>query len=178
MKYKTELISKEVVAEGTFAFHFKRPEGFEWRAGQSMDVTLIDPPETDGNNTHAFSIVSAPHEETLTIATRLRGSAYKRVLETADSGLEVEIEGPFGSFTLHENESRAAIMLVGGIGITPFISMIKDATHKKLPHTIYLFYSNRRPEDTVYLEELRALAEENEHFTLICTMTEIGRAHV
>lgn len=130
MKYKTELISKEVVAEGTFAFHFKRPEGFEWRAGQSMDVTLIDPPETDGNNTHAFSIVSAPHEETLTIATRLRGSAYKRVLETADSGLEVEIEGPFGSFTLHENESRAAIMLVGGIGITPFISMIKDATHK------------------------------------------------
>lgn len=177
MKYAAQLLSKETVAEGTMAFHFSRPEGFEWKAGQSMDLTLVQPPETDTEgNTRAFSIVSTPDESTLTITTRMRDTAFKRTLKNAEAGFAVEVEGPFGSFTLHEKENRPAIMLVGGIGITPFMSMIKDAAKRKLPHNIYLFYSNRRPEDTAFLRELQEIAKENKNIVFVPTMTEMEKS--
>jgi ferredoxin-NADP reductase len=177
MNYQSELISKETVAEGTMAFHFKKPEGFAWKAGQSIDLTLINPQETDTEgNTRAYSIVSAPHEGDITITTRMRDTAFKRVLKNAEAGLPVEMAGPFGSFTLHQKESRPAIMLVGGIGITPFFSMMKDVVERKLPHKITLFYSNRRPEDTAFLEELKKLAEQNGNFIFVPTMTEMEKS--
>jgi ferredoxin-NADP reductase len=179
MNYPSELISKETVAEGTMAFHFKKPEGFVWKAGQSIDLTLVNPPETDTEgNTRAYSIAAAPYEKDIMIATRMRDTAFKRVLKNADPGISVEIAGPFGSFTLHQKESRPAIMLVGGIGITPFYSMIKDATENKLPHKIYLFYSNRRPEDATFLQQLKDLKNKNDNFTFIPTMTDIEKSAV
>jgi len=172
MKYITHIIKKEEVAEGTMAFYFERPNNFEFKAGQSMDVTLLNPSETDQEgDVRAFSIASAPHEMHLMITTRMRDTAFKRVLK--NSPAELEIEGPFGSFTLHENIARPAVFLVGGIGITPFYSMLKDAAERKLAHTISLFYSNRRPEDAAFLRELGALQEKNENFTFVPTMTEM-----
>jgi ferredoxin-NADP reductase len=177
MKYSSTLLSKETVAEGTMAFHFTKPEGFEWKAGQSIDLTLVNPSETDAEgNTRAFSIASALHETDIVIATRMRDTAFKRVLKNAEPGLLVEIAGPFGSFALHQKESLPAIMLVGGIGITPFMSMIKSATEKKLPHKIFLFYSNRRPEDTAFLDELKKLQTVNQNFVFIPTMTNMEKS--
>lgn len=177
MKYTSTLLSKETIAEGTTAFHFAKPEGFEWKAGQSIDLTLVDPSETDAEgNTRAFSIASAPYETDIVIATRMRDTAFKRVLKNAEPGFPVEIAGPFGSFTLHQKESRPAIMLVGGIGITPFLSMIQDATEKKLPHKIFIFYSNRRPEDTAFLAQLGKLQAANQNFAFIPTMTDMEKS--
>lgn len=168
-----------MIAEGTMAFYFRKPEGFTWKAGQSIDLTLVNPPETDAEgNTRAFSIAAAPHEPHLMIATRMRDTAFKRVLKNAEIGLPVEIAGPFGSFTLHQKESRPAIMLVGGIGITPFYSMIKDAAERKLPHKIYLFYSNRRPEDTAFFEQLSDIEKINSNFVFIPTMTNMEKSSV
>src|SRR6185437_3164726 len=94
----SSLIRHEEIAEGTMAFHFAKLEDFQFRAGQAVDVTLINPPETDGEgNTRAFSIASAPFDPDLTIATRMRDTAVKRVLRKALPGLEVKIEGPSGS---------------------------------------------------------------------------------
>jgi ferredoxin-NADP reductase len=90
--------------------------------------------------------------------------------------MKVEIAGPFGSFTLHEKSARPAIMLVGGIGITPFRSIVKDATEHSLPHNIYLFYSNRRPEDAAFLDELTGLQQKNQNFHFIPTMTEMEKS--
>jgi ferredoxin-NADP reductase len=179
MDYTSKLISKETVAEGTMAFHFEKPEGFVWKAGQSIDLTLINPPETDAEgNKRAYSIASAPHEENIMITTRMRDTAFKRVLKNAEAGLEVKIEGPFGSFTLHEKAERPAIMLVGGIGITPFFSMLKNATEQKLPHKIFLFYSNRRPEDAAFLEDIKKIAGQNPNITFIPTMTNMEKSAV
>src|SRR6266568_8089671 len=78
-KYETTLTRSETVAEGTMAFHFAKPAGFKFTAGQSMNVSLMDPPETDAKgNARTFSIVSAPHENELVIATRMRDTAFKR----------------------------------------------------------------------------------------------------
>jgi ferredoxin-NADP reductase len=165
------------VAEGTMAFYFEKPAGFEFKAGQFLNYTLIDPPETDAEgNLRCFSIASAPGEEHLMVATRMRDTAFKRVLKAVPLGTEVKIDGPFGSFTLHRDASRAAVFLAGGIGITPFRSMILDATRKKLSHHLFLFYSNRRPEDASFLSELQQVENQNRTFKLIGTFTQIEKS--
>jgi ferredoxin-NADP reductase len=162
----------EQVAEGTMAFHFAKPSGFQFRAGQAMDITLVDPPETDAEgNTRGFSIVSAPGESDLTIATRMRDTAFKRSLFLLKAGTAVQIDGPFGSLTLHKNTEKPAVFLAGGIGITPFISILRDAAIKQLPHRLFLFYANRRPEDAPFLDELRSLHQKNHHFLAVPTMS-------
>src|ERR671913_578069 len=81
--YKTKLKSRQEIAGGTMAFHFKKPEGFAYKAGQFADYTLINPSETDAEgNTRAFSLASAPYEDDLMVATRMRDTAFKRVLKT------------------------------------------------------------------------------------------------
>ena len=160
------------------AFHFAKPSGFEYRAGQSIDLTLLNPPETDGEgNTRAFSLASAPFDRDLMIATRMRDTAFKRVLGKASPGLEVRIDGPSGSFVLHRKAERAAVLLAGGIGITPFLSMIRHAAYEQAAHQIYLFYSNRRPEGCPFLEVLAETAKQNPRFHLIATMTKMKDSH-
>ena len=172
-----KLKSREGVAEGTMAFRFEKPANWTFKAGQSVDMTLLDPPDTDSEgNTRAFSIASAPQEDTLMVATRMRDTAFKRTLNTLRLGSTVKIEGPFGNLTLHNNAAKAAVLLAGGIGITPFRSMVFRAAMEKLPHRIFLFFSNRRPEDAPFLEELQALEKQNPDYKLIATMTKMEKS--
>jgi ferredoxin-NADP reductase len=160
------------------AFHFERPDGFEFRAGQALDLTLLNPPETDAEgNIRTFSIVSPPFEDQLMIATRMRNTAFKRTLESVPLGTDVQINGPSGSLTLHKNSSRPAVFLAGGIGITPFLSILRQAAHEKLPHRLCLFYSNRRPEDAPFLDTLNELQKTNPNFRFVPTMTTIEKSN-
>src|SRR5262249_39268098 len=140
-------------------------------AGQNAMFTLVDPPENDQEGpSRPFTLASAPHEPDLMIATRMRDTAFKRVLKAAGPGLRVEIDGPPRGLVLHEEVERPAVFLAGGIGITPFLSMARHAAKNALPHRIVLFYSNRRPEDAAFLEELRALEKINANYRLVATM--------
>ena len=68
--------SREEVAKGTMAFHFEKPVDLTFKADQFIDIILLDPAETDTEGkTRGFSIASAPHEETIMVATRLRDTA-------------------------------------------------------------------------------------------------------
>ena len=175
--HMVKLTSRESVAEGTMAFHFEKPKKFRFTPGQYVDVTLLSPPETDAEgNIRSFSIASAPFEDHITLVTRMRDSAFKRVLKSAPLGLEAKLEGPMGSFTLHKNASKTAVFLAGGIGITPFFSILRDGAHDP-PHRVYLFYSNRRPEDAAFLSELRQREEGNQRFRFVPTMTEMAKSH-
>jgi len=176
-KYETTLTRSETVAEGTMAFHFAKPEGFKFTAGQSMNVSLIDPPETDAKgNSRTFSIVSAPHENELVIATRMRDTAFKRVLKAMPAGGRVGLRGPAGLFTLDPADARPGAFLAGGIGITPFVSMSRRAAHDRLARDIWLFYSNRRPEDAAFLDELAALPRSNPRYRFVGTMVEMAKS--
>lgn len=86
--------------------------------------------------------------------------------------IEMLLHSPHGSFALHDDASKPAGFLIGGIGIIPTFSLIKDAIERKLPRTIFLFYSNRRPEDSPFLDEPQNLAKQNPSFKLIATMTQ------
>lgn len=176
--HTAKLNGREQLAEGTMAFHFDRPKGFEFRAGQAIDVTLLDPPETDAEgNIRTFSIASPPFEDQLMIATRMRDTAFKRVLKSMPLGTAVAIDGPSGSLTLHKNSSKPAVFLAGGIGITPFLSILRQAAQEKLPQQLFLFYSNRRPEDACFLDTLNELQKTNPNFRFVPTMTEVGNSH-
>jgi ferredoxin-NADP reductase len=172
------LMRREEVAEGTMAFHFEKPSGFNFKAGQSADVTLTNPPDTDAEgNTRTFSIASPPFENELVFTTRMRDTAFKRSLKKVPLATEVQIGSAAGSFTLHKNRAKPAVFLAGGIGITPFLSIVRQADHDRLPHKLYLFYSNRRPEDAAFLDTLQTLETANPNFYLICTMTEMSKSN-
>ncbi len=169
-----KILSSEDVARGTRAFHLSKPDGFNYEPGQTIDLTLINPPEMDAEGpVRTFSLVSAPHEPYLMFATRMRDTAFKRALKNAKPDMELAWDGPYGSFILHRNPSKPAVFLAGGIGITPFMSMTKYAIHHKLPHEIYLFHSNHLPEDSPFLNTLQEFEKQNPNVHYIPTMTDL-----
>lgn len=175
MIYKIKLISKEMVAEGTMAFHFQKPDGFVYQAGQYGDFTLINPPETDDEgDKRTFSLASAPFEPDVKITTRLRDTAFKRTLKNMPEGTEIQFEGPFGSLVLPKDTSKTAVFLTGGIGATLVRSMVAQATHESQANKMVFFYSNSKPENAVFMEEFTRYAQQNPHFTFVPTMTDAG----
>ncbi|MCP1575969.1 ferredoxin-NADP reductase [Herbaspirillum rubrisubalbicans] len=169
----TFLVSKKQVAKGTLAFSISRPANFEFVAGQAVYVTIPDLKKADTKgNVRIFSIASSPQDLELEIATRQTDSSLKRYLADTPAGASLQLEGPYGDMALHADSSRPAVFLAGGIGITPFRSMVLDATNRASPHHLFLFYSNRRLEDAPFLTELRQLQEKNSKFKLITTFTE------
>jgi ferredoxin-NADP reductase len=156
------------------AFAFERPVGFEFTAGQFMTITLPDPPYNDEKgNRRTFSIASPPQErERLLIATRMTGSALKRSLAEAPIGTQASVFGPSGRFTLHADPTVPAVFVAGGIGITPFRSILHDAADRHLPHPITLIYSNRTPESAAFYQELVQITEVLPGLRFVPTMTD------
>jgi ferredoxin-NADP reductase len=175
--FEAPLIGRELVAEGTMSFTFAMPPGWTFRAGQFVDITLIDPPTTDAaGKTRGFSVSSAPSENVITITTRLRDSAFKRNLQAVPPGTIVRIEGPFGDLQL-DDVSRPAVVLTGGIGVTPFRSMLVEAARNGgLAQRVVLVHSNRRPAEAPFLSELQQLADQDPNLIFVPTMTDLDPA--
>lgn len=169
---------KRQVAEGTYEFTFEKPADLHFQAGQHCRMTLINPPETDAEgDKRFFTMASTPQDTDLVFAWRVRDTAFKRVMQNMQPGQKVVVqkrlgEAPQGSFVLHDDASRPAVFIAGGIGVIPAYAMIKDALQRGLTHKMFLFYSNRRPEDAPYLADLQEIAKNNPNVTLVATMTE------
>jgi hypothetical protein len=86
--YQVKLAGRDEPAEGTLSFRFEKPAGFQFKAGQAVVLELLDPPPEDGQKRRTFSIVSAPFESTLAIATRMRDTAFERALRAMLDGAE------------------------------------------------------------------------------------------
>jgi ferredoxin-NADP reductase len=156
--HEVTLLGRDEVAFGTLAFRLARPAGFEFKAGQSATFALLEPPPQPNSAQRIFSLASAPWETELMVATRMRdASAFKQALKALPSGSKLKLRGPRGLMTLHEDASRAAVFVAGGIGITPFRSMLRQAAHDGTARPLYLAYSNRRPQDAAFLVELQAM---------------------
>jgi ferredoxin-NADP reductase len=175
--YKVRLQAHKTLCAGTTAFYFEKPEGYKFEPGQFANFTLVTPTETDlQGDTRTLSIASAPHERNLMVAMRLRATAFKRTLNSLPAGAKLLLQGPYGSMTLPKNGARPAVLLAGGIGITPFRSFIWNAAESLSPRRILLFYSVRVPEEAAFLEELQEMENYNGRFKLICTVTQLEKA--
>ena len=171
--HEVALVGREEVAASTMAFRLSRPVGFDFQAGQALTLSLIEPPAEPNSAQRIFSLASAPGDSELAVATRMRaGSAFKRALQALPLGSKVKIRGPRGVMTLHEDQARAAVFIAGGIGITPFMSMLRQAAHDRIARPLLLLYSNRRPQDAPFLAELEAMAHAIPAFRLLARMTD------
>lgn len=170
---QTTLVKKESIAEGILAFYFKKPEGFTFTPGQHATVWLLNPTYTDEEGDgRTFSFITTPSDELVGFATRLRNSAFKRTLQEAEGELDVELRNPRGSMVLPKSGTRPLIMLAGGIGITPFIGMIRQAQKEKPSYPIILFHSNKTLEQAPFFDELMEYSKKGNGFTFVPTFTQ------
>lgn len=173
---KLTLIEIRDEAKGTKSFFWKPDKTISFYPGQYYYFTLpaLKYPDPRGSTRH-FTISSSPTEgEILRLTTRIREeSGYKKTLAQLPVGSEIEGEGPNGTFVFSEGEAGPHIFIAGGIGITPFRSIIKYIADKNLLTPIYLIYSNS-DNDFVFKEDLDAIcaAHQNIKIQYIATATE------
>jgi ferredoxin-NADP reductase len=173
--YQSTLLGRTEVAKGTMAFQFEKPNDFVFKAGQYIDLTLSGSQRGSSNGLiHTFSIASSPSDEELLVTTRTRNTVFKQALSILPIGSAARIEGPMGSFSLHNNTARPAVFLAGGIGIAPFLSMLSYATGERLRHSIVLFYANRHLEDAAFMDSLWKLECANPRFRFVPTLTRMA----
>lgn len=156
------IIEQKTIAEKTGEISFALPyKEFNFLAGQYIRVSVPELLRSDPKGAaRVFSIASSPNDKNkISIAFRDSRNGFKRTLLKLPPGSLVDIEGPFGYFTLPKNSSQPIIFIAGGIGITPCLSMIRYATEEKLAHPITLLYANRNAESAPYLEELRTITK-------------------
>jgi ferredoxin-NADP reductase len=167
--FRLKSSTPEVEGVRSFVFDPGTPR-WEWRAGQNLVMTLpgVDDPR---GPVRPFTISSSPTEsDGIRITTMLRGSPFKEHLTKMAVGDPVEVEGPEGEFFLEPG--RPAVMVAGGIGVTPFRSMLRFATDTGLEKPLVLVDSNKSPERIVFRKELDELARRNRGIRILHTITE------
>jgi ferredoxin-NADP reductase/nitrite reductase/ring-hydroxylating ferredoxin subunit len=172
-KLSLELHSKENL-QGTDVMKFRIARGgIDYTAGQYAFFKLDRISGDAKGPIRHFSIASSPTEQDhILISTRIRDTQYKQKLASLKEGAKILVWGPEGDFVLHDDYSKPAVFLSGGIGVTPFRSMIKYATDKQLPIKITMFDSNKNQQNILYKEEFDRWAEQNKNFKVIYAVTE------
>lgn len=140
------------------SFVLERPHGYEYQAGQWFVFSF---PHTPGEPyVHHFSHSNSPTEPVLEFTTRLRGSEFKNALDALPLGTRVEIEGPYGSFTLPATVKRVAF-ITGGIGITCVRSILRRLAERPAatpnPKEIVLLFANTSEDAIPFRDELERL---------------------
>lgn len=163
---KGTIISKKEVAEDTLQVTFGLDQPVSFIPGQYCFVTL-------NGIKKQFSINNSPNQKgIITITTRLTGSDFKNTLLKLPVGTEVELGPISGIFTLPEDTTKPLVLIAGGIGITPFMSMLQFIREENLPYKITLLYSNKNQASTAFLDEIQKFPQTLPNFKLILTMTE------
>jgi len=165
-KIEIEIKTQKLVAADTYEVTFKRPSNFTFLSGQYIQLTLpnLKYPDSKGDS-RELSICSPPYNKNeISVAFRNTNSGFKKTLIELQEGSKVIVGGPFGRFTLPNGGNHAFV--AAGIGITPFLSMIKTAVNKEPGVNIKLLYANKNKSRAAYLEELNELSSESKHFQM------------
>jgi ferredoxin-NADP reductase/nitrite reductase/ring-hydroxylating ferredoxin subunit len=175
------ILSKKDKVEGTdvmsFKFSKQSDQGqdkipFDYTAGQFAFFDIGGVYNDSKGPIRHFTISSSPTENFIMFSTRIRDSPYKKRLSTLEEGTKVKVRGPEGQFVLHQDYSKPAVFLSGGIGVTPFRTMIKYATDKQLPIKIVMFDSNRNINNILFKKEFDDWANINRNLKIIYTTSE------
>ncbi|MBI3485474.1 FAD-dependent oxidoreductase [Candidatus Daviesbacteria bacterium] len=171
---KLTLVNKKPEVANVESFLFKPEIDLTWQAGQFFRYHLEDlNPDTRKTNRY-FTIASAPFEKLIMITTRFvpgDGSTFKKDLLNLKIGDSLEASGPSGDFVVEDPSEQSSssnknfIFIAGGIGITPFRSIILDLNHNQKPINIKLLYANRTP-DFIFKSELESVQKKHPEFKI------------
>jgi len=162
------LIEKKQEAKDVTTFIFEPAEPLTWKAGQYLHYVLHHRPTDDRGSDRWFTVSSAPYTKRPSITTRFtaeKGSSFKAALEKLAVGETIEIATVEGDFTV-EDPSLEYVFIAGGIGITPFHSILDEANHGGIKLTVTLLYSNRSS-DIAFKRELDAFAAVNPNLRIV-----------
>ncbi len=169
-----KLISSRDEAGNVRTFLFESG-GATWIAGQSQGWVLSQAGTTEAENERWFTIASAPSEGTMNISTRVSNSAFKQALIRLSPGDIVETHDIGGDFTWEEDSSEPVVLVAGGIGITPYRSILLDRETRGKKLNAVLLYFNRTNE-IPFREELAELASKHSEFTFVPLVGELVTA--
>lgn len=153
-KYKMILAFKrrEEVARDTFDFVFEKDRDVTWRPGQYLEWTLTHGDSDSRGVRRFFTIASSPTESEMRMGVKFypNPSSFKTVLHGMQSGEEIVASQLSGDFTMPKNKNKKLVFVAGGIGVTPFRSMIKYLVDMNEKRNVTLLYSNREFADIAY----------------------------
>ena len=172
MRFKTTLLRVLKRTKDVMSFQFSKPEELEFSPGQYL---LVSVPNDGKVITKPLSISSSPTEDFLEVTKRLTGHEFSKAITGLRVGDWIYVEGPNGSFTFRGEYPKVG-MLAGGIGITPFISMIKYCTYMQVQSSIILLYGNRSEDNIPFFEDLNQLAIINRNFKVFHSLSRAGDA--
>ncbi|MDE2071463.1 MAG: FAD-dependent oxidoreductase [Patescibacteria group bacterium] len=154
-------------APGIESFFFKPEAPLSWKAGQFFHWILHHRPTDERGSDRWFTVSAAPSEGEVRLTTRFtseKGSSFKQALGALKAGEAIEISDVDGDFVI-DDFSKPYVFVAGGIGITPFRSILIEAAHAGAkPHVTLLW--NNRDEHFPFKQELDALAANNPDFTI------------
>lgn len=159
---KLKLLEKKPETANVTTFIFEPQEQLSWKPGQYLHYVLHHLPTDDRGSDRWFTNSAAPFENQVHITTRHateKSSTFKQKLFALMEGKSIEITGVMGKFTLDDPEKNH-VFIAGGIGITPFRSMLAQLDHDKKPINVTLLYSNH-DQNIVFKEELKRIASNN-----------------
>lgn len=149
-KEKIKLISKKDICDGVVEFEFTKPEGFDFKAGQYVNLYISGAEVAHGKS---YTIISSPKDSNLRFSIRKRGPFSTHIHDMRE-GEEMVMEGPEGNFLFEEFE-KGVIFIGAGIGIAPLISYLRYLEdHGDLSKEVKVLFTNKTKSSTPYLEEL------------------------
>jgi len=158
-------VKKEEEVPGVISFYFEPDQELSWEAGQFLYYTFPHPNPDERGIKRWFTISTAPFEKQVRITTRInseKSSSFKTALLNLKEGDKIEADDPEGDFTL-DNPDKKYVFFAGGIGITPFRSILAQLDHDGKDFTLDLLYANR-DDQVVFGDELAALEQKHTNF--------------
>lgn len=161
---KLKLISSHAEAGNIRTFVFEA-DGLEWLAGQNQAYILPQAGNTEAENERWFTISSPPSAGTINISTRISQSAFKQALNALKPGESIERHAINGDFTWEDESDTPVVLVAGGIGVTPFHSMLleRHAVGKSLNATMLHF---NRDDQIPFQAEFKELLEQHPELTI------------
>ncbi|HEX8931594.1 MAG TPA: FAD-dependent oxidoreductase [Patescibacteria group bacterium] len=174
-------IKKEYVGKDTYSFVFdlkgfsaigELETSWNFEPGQYVRMSLPHDNADERGTSRYFTISSSPqNKENLVITVKLRDSSFKKTLHALQPGDLSHFFGPMGWFLLPKDENLEKVFIAGGIGITPFHSLLHFLANKTLPQQITLFASFRTKEDVLFYDSIQKVAKQNPKIKAIYTLT-------
>jgi glycine betaine catabolism B len=140
------LVRRQLEADHVFSFFFRPQQPLAFEAGQFLELSLPHPAPDESGTTRCLTIASAPSEPLLQLTTRIgpAPSTFKHALYDLRPGDAVAASGPYGDF-VSPDTGAPIVFIAGGIGITPFRSMLLDLAARPARPAVSLLYSNSSP---------------------------------
>lgn len=130
------------------------------RAGQFLFVHF--PEDKILNESHPFTISSAPQEDVLRVTIKASGDFTRYLFSNLKPNMGAVVEGAYGMFD-YKTGGQKQVWIAGGIGLTPFLAFIRDM-NGSLAHDVDFYYTVRHPEEALFLDEIKAAADKNPRF--------------